>query len=90
MYTFESLDSVIAYVEEVRADEGISELGRDQRPEISGQAHHAGEIALLVECQLVKTEFSFGAWRELKNPQVLRAVKEYVRAESATRQARAI
>lgn len=89
MCTFESLEFVIAYVEKIRADEGIRELGRERRPEISGQAYHAGEIALLVDCQLAKTEFSFGAWRELKNPQVLRAVREYIRAESAARQARA-
>lgn len=83
MCTFESLESVIAYVETIRAVDGISELGRQQQPEISSQAYQGGEIALLVDCQLAKTEFGFGAWRELRHPHILRAVKEYVGGESA-------
>ena len=83
MCTFESLESVIAYVEKIRADDGISALGRQRQPEISGQTYHGGEIAMLVERQLARTEFGFGAWRELTDPHVLRAVNEYVRGESA-------
>jgi hypothetical protein len=83
MYTFESLESVIAYVQKIRDADGIRELGRNWQSEISSQTYHGGEIALLVECQLAKTEFGFGAWRELKDPHILRAVKEYVRGESA-------
>lgn len=89
MHRFEGLECVIAYVEKVRADEGISALGRQRQPEISSQTYHGGEIALLVERQLARTEFSFGAWRELTDPRVLNAVKEYVRGEAAARQRRA-
>lgn len=85
VYTSESLETVIDYVEKIRADDGISELARHLLPEISSQAYHGGEIALLVECQLAKTKFGFGAWCELTNPHVLLEVIEYVRAESAVR-----
>lgn len=76
MQTFED---VVDYVERIRSDCGITKLSHERLPELSGDAFRGGEIAMLVECQLAKTANGYGAWGELKDSHILKAVRDYIR-----------
>ncbi|SNT28635.1 hypothetical protein SAMN05421757_109172 [Tropicimonas sediminicola] len=73
---------VEAFVERLRRQEGAVPLSRCRVQEISGDAYPGGEIALLVERQLVNTHSGYGAWKELDASNVLQAVRDYIARES--------
>ncbi|OSP53870.1 hypothetical protein BV911_15705 [Pseudoruegeria sp. SK021] len=72
------LKQIEVYVLKLRSECEIAELGYTPRHEISAEAYRGGEIALLVEQQLVYTHFGYGSWLELRSPQVLRATINYI------------
>ncbi|PRY25205.1 hypothetical protein CLV78_102382 [Aliiruegeria haliotis] len=68
-----------AFVERLREQQGAVVLGKRRLQEVSGNAYPGGEIALLIERQLVNTQFGYGAWKELHGANVLEAVRNYIR-----------
>jgi hypothetical protein len=68
-------------IETLRLRRGVTEVDRETKPELSGISYPGGEIGHLVERQLVTTECGYGSWDELRNPEVLSAVEEYVERE---------
>lgn len=60
------------YVLRERVRQGIHAVDRTVKSELSGEAY--GEIALLLDRQLMTTEVGYGSWTSLKDPGVLEAV----------------
>ena len=68
-------------VKKLRVIRGISSVDRQAKSELSCFSYPGGEIAHLVERQLLTTEFNYGLWAELNNSDILSAVEEYVKKE---------
>lgn len=58
-----------------------SEVDRRHKSEFSCESYPGGEIAHLVERQLLTTEFGYGSWREVSTDEMLRSALEYIDAE---------
>ncbi len=65
------------YVISERASLGISSVDRSSKLELSGEM--ADEFAMLLDRQLLTTEFGYGGWHALEHPQVLEGVYHVVK-----------
>lgn len=68
-------------VAELRLRRGISSVDKQAKAELSCFSYPGGEIAHLVERQLLTTEFGYGSWKELRNSEILSAVNDYIEKE---------
>jgi hypothetical protein len=69
------------YIISARRERGIRNVDRTVKPELSGFMQGSdGDIASLVDRELVTTEIGAGAWAELEDPTILDAVFRVVTA----------
>jgi hypothetical protein len=74
----EKLSTIKDYVRRERSRQGIHNVDRTTKSEMSGESF--GEIVMLLDRQLMTTEIGYGSWDELNNIEVLEAVYLLVRS----------
>lgn len=78
------LQAIEAYVIGERLRRGITNLGTQSKPEISGESYGVdGEFVSLLERQLLTVEIGFGCWNELSNEDTLNGVWRVVRRRTS-------
>ena len=65
------MSSIKDYVTRERTRQSIQDVDREVKSEMSGESF--GEIAMLLDRQLMTTEIGYGSWIELNSIEVLEA-----------------
>lgn len=77
----EMMSLIKDYVTRERVRQGIEEVDREIKSELSGESF--GEMVMLLDRQLMTTEMGYGSWIELNNTEVLEAVYRLVRSRAS-------
>jgi hypothetical protein len=77
----EMMSSIEEYVTRERVRQGVKDVDREVKAELSGESF--GEMVLLLDRQLMTTEMGYGSWIELNNAGVLEAVYRLVRSRAS-------
>jgi hypothetical protein len=77
----EMLSSIKDYVTRERVRQGIEDVDREIKSELSGESF--GEMVMLLDRQLMTTEMGYGSWIELNNTEVLEHVYRLVKSRAS-------